>query len=154
MAPDFSISATTSETPSKLIVFETTWIHRFSSSLPINFGIDFHAPSAVRASLARMGITLDDEAAGVEPALGTQVVSASDADDEIRTVVRGVVDAMASGVPLERMAVLYGTDEPYARLLHEHLEAAGIAHNGVSVRSLSEGVLGRAALVVGLEIDG
>lgn len=104
------------------------------------------ADAAVRASLARMGVTLDDEAAGVEPTLGTQVVSASDADDEIRTVVRGVVDAMASGVPLERMAVLYGTDEPYARLLHEHLEAAGIAHNGVSVRSLSEGVLGRALL--------
>ncbi len=104
------------------------------------------ADAAVRASLARMGVVLDDaEVARVEP-LGTEVVSASDADDEVRAIVRGVVEAMAAGVPLERMAVLYGTDEPYARLLHEHLRAAGIAHNGVSVRSLAEGVLGRALL--------
>jgi hypothetical protein len=103
------------------------------------------ADAAVRASLARMGVALDDdELARAGPALGTEVVSASDADDEVRAIVRGVVDAMAAGVPLERMAVMYGTDEPYARLLHEHLQAAGIAHNGVSVRSLAEGVLGRA----------
>ncbi len=77
---------------------------------------------------------------------GTDVVSASDADDEVRAIVRGVVDAMRAGVPLERMAVLYGTKEPYARLLHEHLTAAGIAHNGASVRTLADSVLGRSLL--------
>src|SRR4029077_15900193 len=77
-------------------------------------------------------------------ARGTAVVSASDADDEVRTIVRGVVDAMRAGVPLERMAILYGVDQPYARLLHEHLDLAGIAHNGAAVRTLAESVLGRA----------
>ena len=37
--------------------------------------------------------------------------------------MRGIVDAMRDGVPLERMAVLVGNTEPYARLLHEHLDA-------------------------------
>ena len=82
----------------------------------------------------------------IAPAHGTAVCSISDPDDEVRVVVRGIVDAMRDGVPLERMAVLLGNDEPYARLLHEHLELAGIAHNGVSVRTLADSVLGRALL--------
>ena len=72
--------------------------------------------------------------------------STSDADDEVRAVVRGIVDAMREGVPLERMAVVIGNNEPYARLLHDHLELAGIAHNGVSVRTLADSVLGRGLL--------
>jgi ATP-dependent helicase/nuclease subunit B len=49
-------------------------------------------------------------------------------------------------VPLERMAVLYGPDEPYARLLHEHFDSADIAHNGASVRSLADTMFGRTLL--------
>ena len=43
---------------------------------------------------------------------------------------------MRDGVPLERMAVLYGRHEPYARLVHEQLDLAGIRHNGAAVRTL------------------
>ena len=74
------------------------------------------------------------------------VVSASDPDDEVRAVVRLVVDAVRDGVPLERMAVLYGAPEPYARLVHEQLDAAGIPHNGAAVRTLADSVLGRGLL--------
>ena len=73
-------------------------------------------------------------------------MTTSDPDDEVRAVVRGVVDAMRDGVPLERMAVLYASNDPYAQLLHEHFELAGIAHNGASVRALDDSVLGRALL--------
>ena len=38
------------------------------------------------------------------------------------------------------------TPSRYARLLHDHLELAGIAHNGVSVRTLADSVLGRSLL--------
>jgi RecB family exonuclease len=44
------------------------------------------------------------------------------------------------------MAVLYGAPEPYARLVHEHLDAAGIAHNGAAVRTLADSALGRGLL--------
>ena len=76
----------------------------------------------------------------------TRVVSASDPDDEVRAVVRLVIAALRDGVPLERMAVLYGAAEPYARLVHEQLDAAGILHNGAAVRTLAESVLGRGLL--------
>jgi ATP-dependent helicase/nuclease subunit B len=105
------------------------------------------ADAAVIASLGRAGCNVDDATvAAITPAVASEVVSGSDADDEVRTIVRGLVDAMRDGVPLERMAVLYGTDEPYARLLHEHLDAAGIVHNGASVRTLADSVLGRTLL--------
>ena len=78
--------------------------------------------------------------------VATRVVSASDPDDEVRAVVRLVVDAVRDGVPLERMAVLYGAPEPYARLVHEQLEAAGIPHNGAAVRTLADSALGRGLL--------
>ena len=73
-------------------------------------------------------------------------MSASDPDDEVRAVVRLVFDALRAGVPLERMAVLYGAPEPYARLVHEQLDAAGIVHNGAAVRTLADSVLGRGLL--------
>jgi RecB family exonuclease len=44
------------------------------------------------------------------------------------------------------MGVLYGSAEPYARLVHEQLDAAGIPHNGAAVRTLAESVLGRSLL--------
>jgi RecB family exonuclease len=104
------------------------------------------ADGPVHASLERLGVKLDNRVENIEPARATKVISASDADDEVRTIVRGVVDAMREGTPLEQMAVLYGPAEPYARLLDEHLELAGIVRNGASVRTLSDCVLGRALL--------
>ena len=104
------------------------------------------ADAEVVAGVARLGGALDVEAAAIVPAHGTAVWSMSDADDEVRVVVRGIVDAMCDGVPLERMAVVLGNREPYSRLLHDHLDLAGITHNGVSVRTLADSVLGRSLL--------
>ncbi len=104
------------------------------------------ADTEVMAGIERLGATIDLDEAAVIPAVGTAVCSMSDADDEVRVIVRGIVDAMRDGIALERMAVVFGNAEPYARLLHDHLELSGIAHNGVSVRTLADSVLGRSLL--------
>lgn len=105
------------------------------------------ADEQVRASVARIGAEVGPGSTfGMAPATGTEVWNTSDPDDEVRTIVRGVVDAMRAGVPLERMAVLYASDVPYARLLHEHFELADIAHNGATTRTMSGSVLGRGLL--------
>ncbi|HEV7526974.1 MAG TPA: PD-(D/E)XK nuclease family protein [Acidimicrobiia bacterium] len=105
------------------------------------------ADAQVTATLRRIGAEVADPAKlGIGPEMGTEVWNASDPDDEVRSIVRGVVDAMRAGVALERMAVLYASDEPYARLLHEHFTLADIAHNGATTRSMSESVLGRGLL--------
>jgi hypothetical protein len=102
------------------------------------------ADAPVRTALARLDVEVP--ALPVDVPHATRVVSASDPDDEVRAVVRLVVDAAREGVPLERMAVLYGAPEPYARLVHEQLDGAGIAHNGAAVRTLADSVLGRGLL--------
>ena len=86
--------------------------------------------------------------AGVGPVADgrTRVITASDPDDEVRAAVRVVVDAVRSGTALDRMAVLYAGREPYARLVHEHLAAAGIARNGAAVVPVARRVAGRGLL--------
>jgi RecB family exonuclease len=79
------------------------------------------------------------------PPMATRVLHASDADDEVRCVVREVVEALGD-VPAHRIALLYGSADPYARLLHEHLAAAGVTVNGLGVRAGDEQAIGRSLL--------
>ena len=105
------------------------------------------ADATVVASLARLGTDPDaDGAIAVVPVHGTAVCTVSDADDEVLAVVRGIVDAMREGVPLERMAVLIGNTEPYRGCCTSTSRWPHIAHNGVSVRTLADSVLGRSLL--------
>lgn len=126
------------------------------------------AESALLAAIARLcelhvvvgftGDTTADEgplaacrALGVEPQTGETpatadtVVHASDPDDEVRGVVRLVVTALGER-PGHRVAVLYGSADPYARLLHEHLGRAGVTLFGRGMRPTAEGRHGRAVL--------
>ncbi len=106
---------------------------------------DARADEQVVVTVAALDAKVDDAAFALAPMPGTtRAISVSDPDDEARAVVRELVDAMRAGVPLERMAVLFAASEPYARLLHEHLELAGIVHNGAAVRTLRESVPGQA----------
>jgi ATP-dependent helicase/nuclease subunit B len=67
-------------------------------------------------------------AATTVPAM--EVVSTTDADDEVRIAVRAVLDAARRGTRFDRIALLFPTDRPYARLVEHHLDAAGIPWNG------------------------
>jgi hypothetical protein len=74
-----------------------------------------------------------------------RVMHASDADDEVRRVVRDVVQALGT-VPAERLAVLYSARDPYARLLHEQLVAAGVRVYGPGSRPVAERAVARTVL--------
>jgi ATP-dependent helicase/nuclease subunit B len=103
------------------------------------------ADAAVQRTLARLG--LPSENADLSPATpaATEVRHASDADDEVRAVVREVMTALRS-TPAHRVAVLYGSAQPYARLLAEHLGAAGLTRSGAGVRPTIERTLARLLL--------
>ena len=105
---------------------------------------DARADAGVLETLRRIGADEDRDAAAA-PATATSIVHASDPDDEVRCVVRLVAGKLA-GVRAERVAVLYGSAEPYARLLAEHLDAAGITTNGAAVRPVIERTFPRALL--------
>lgn len=100
------------------------------------------ADAAVHRSLARVGAA--DDVQYTEPT-ATALFTASDADDEVRCVVRQVVASLKSN-KAHRVAVLYAAKNPYARLLHEHLGAAGITINGPGTRPVHERALAHAVL--------
>ena len=119
------------------------------SRLVINIGLtgsdDSDAP--VLASYGRYGITPDTPINFDQPPVA-RIISTSDADEEVRAAVRLIMQWAQDGVRLGRMAVLYGNADPYARLVHEHLGAAGIAFTGMSIRSLGYMLLGRTLLAI------
>jgi ATP-dependent helicase/nuclease subunit B len=86
--------------------------------------------------------------AGPDEPHAARILTASDSDDEVRCVVREVVQRLqfVPSVPAHRIAVLYADRSPYARLIHEHLGAAGIATNGPGVRPVNERALSRLLL--------
>jgi hypothetical protein len=113
------------------------------------------ADAGVLRSLARLGVDPPgdrgsgpaDPAAQLPVAPGaTRILTASDADDEVRAAIRRVVDAVRDGTPLDRIGILFGSPRPYGRLVHEHLAAAGIPRNGAAVRPLAASALGRTVL--------
>jgi RecB family exonuclease len=83
---------------------------------------------------------------GIEPPLASHVVSVSDADEEVRYVVREIVGLVDSGVPLDRIGIFHPVPDPYVRLLEQHLAAADVAANGPSRRRLAESIAGRVLL--------
>jgi len=104
------------------------------------------ADQGVAATLTALAPEFHASSSTNEP-LATRILNASDSDDEVRCVVREVVQSLRS-VPAQRIAVLYADRSPYARLLHEHLASAGITTNGPGVRPVNERAVSR--LVLGL----
>jgi RecB family exonuclease len=82
----------------------------------------------------------------------TEIVSVTDADEEVRHAVRVVVDSARHGTPLARIAILWPTDRPYARLVEHHLGVAGITWNGRPGTKVSERVVPRFLLDL-LDVD-
>lgn len=97
----------------------------------------------VKATLAALGHPLPDP--DRRPPLADRILTASDSDDEVRCVVRDVVATLRT-TPAHRVAVLYSSPSPYARLLHEHLTASGITVNGPGVRPVAERAASRLLL--------
>ncbi len=83
---------------------------------------------------------------------GVAVVSATDADEEVRHAVRAVVDAARDGVSFDRMALLWPIDRPYARLVEHHLDAAELPWNGRPGTAVAERVVPRFLLDL-LDVD-
>lgn len=107
---------------------------------------------AVVESIGRMGAALGT-APEISPPHGQRIVTTASANEEVRVAVREVVNAVREGISLSRIAVLCGGGEPVIRSLHDQLDAAGIAYNGPSGRTLADSLVGRG-LVAMLNLEG
>ena len=73
----------------------------------------------------------------------SRIVLVTDAEEEVRTVLRLISERVAAGTPLHRIAVLYRAVQPYALLAQEQFRAASVPFNGPGVRTLAQTVTGR-----------
>lgn len=81
-----------------------------------------------------------------EASCAHRIVSVTDADEEVRTVVRGVLSDLDEGTSASRIAVYFGAAEPYGRTLEDQFTAAGVATYGNTARTLAESIYGKFAL--------
>jgi ATP-dependent helicase/nuclease subunit B len=141
--------------PQELTQAEAGFVEALSQSVGLTVIVALtdvrRADRTVRRSLERIGIDLPTSIARNYP-VATQVLNASDADDEVRCVVRDVV-ASLEHTPAHRIAVLYSSPTPYARLLHEHLATARIEVNGPGTRPVHERAIARTLLEVLALVD-
>lgn len=131
--------------PQDLTAPEQRFVTALADSVPLTV-LDART-GVVRADERRHPVStdLEESTPAVSVPTATVLLNASDSDDEIRCVVRDVVDALKT-TPADRVAVLYGAREPYGRLLHEHLSAAGVRVNGPGPRPVVERAVSRAVL--------
>jgi len=90
------------------------------------------------------GVVVDPEPlADTLPEPAPLLLAAPDPEDETRAALRRLLDHADRGVPFGRMALLYPVGEPYARLVPEVLDGAGVPWNGPSAQRLGDAVAGR-----------
>ena len=133
-------------TSSQALLLRTLGAHQSVSVIAGVTG-NADADAAVRRSVETIGGGMPNDEGG-DPPVADRILSVSDADDEIRHAIRLIVDAARRGTHLGRIAVLYGTRDPYARLLGDALGAADIPWFGASVRTAETSLLGRSLLAL------
>ena len=74
----------------------------------------------------------------------THMLVAPDAHQELRWVIRRIMQRAESGTPFHRMAVLYRKEAPYATLIREEFTLAGIPVAGANTSSLANTAVGSA----------
>jgi ATP-dependent helicase/nuclease subunit B len=85
-------------------------------------------------------------AAPAKTAAADVIVSVSDADEEVRAVIRRIMALAVQGVPLDRIGVFHPTPDPYVGILQQQFAAAGIPANGPTRRRIRDSVAGRTLL--------
>lgn len=109
------------------------------------FGLtgDPEVDAVTEAAAQDLGAPVRSECA---PPSATRVISATEPEEEVREAIRQAMALTREGIPLHRIAFVYGSAEVYAGLLDDALSSAGIPHNGPSNRRLSQTIAGRTIL--------
>lgn len=128
-----------------------TVMRRLGTVIGFMLGTETHpSESLFRGSLEEAGMR-GITAAGTETDR-TTLMTASDADDEVRAVVRLVVERLTAGTPGHRIGIFHSASQPYAALLTQRLGQAGITFVGPAAHRLTDSPLARGLLQL-LELD-
>ncbi|MGI9606572.1 MAG: PD-(D/E)XK nuclease family protein [Acidimicrobiales bacterium] len=114
--------------------------HRGSAVLALtgDRGVDELALAQMGAVVSRP-LSLESVARPVP----TTLVPVADSDEEVRAVVRDIVDLAERGQRFDRMAIFHPSANPYARSIREQLDLAGIPSAGPDHRRIADSMVGR-----------
>lgn len=77
---------------------------------------------------------------------GDEIVSVTDAPEEVREVCQRIVGLVSNGMRLDRIGVFFPAPDPYVRIIEQQFAAASIPVNGPDPRRLADSVTGRTLL--------
>lgn len=123
----------------------STVIRRLGTVIGFMLGTE-HRPSeaAFRRRLEETGMQHVRASGSADE--GTALLTASDADDEVRAVVRLVVEKLAAGTPGHRIGIFHSASQPYAALVTQRLGQAGITFVGPAAHRLTDSPTARGLL--------
>ena len=113
---------------------------------PVGAASALAEPASALARLAAVPTGLSSPF--VPSAASTLVISAPTVEDEIRLAVRGVMEALRESVPVDRLAIAFASQEPYARILIDQLRDAGISFSIASGFALHERIVPKTVLAM------
>lgn len=120
-------------------------VGRLSAVVGLSGAADADQPVRDVCAAAGFDLTASLE---VEPTAATadRIITVTDSDEEVRAVVRSIVELASEGVALDRIGVFHAAPDPYVRVLQQQLSAADLPFNGPSRTRLAESVAGRTIL--------
>ncbi len=77
---------------------------------------------------------------------GDEIVSVTDAPEEVREVCQRIIGLVSKGVRLDRIGVFFPAPDPYVRIIEQQFAAAEVPVNGPDPRRLADSVAGRTLL--------
>ena len=89
-------------------------------------------------------VVSETEQGSSERELASHLLIAPNAHQELRWVIRRIMQRAEDGTPFHRMAILYRKDAPYGTLIREELDFAGIPVAGPNTASLADTAVGSA----------
>jgi hypothetical protein len=134
--------------PRSLTPGEEALVHELGvrDAITVILGVarDRQADRGLADLASRLGFNLP--APEEAPLHATGILRAVDGEEEVRSVIRLIADAVTKGTPLHRIGVLFPTAETYAPLLQEQFRGAAIPFSGPPTRPLSSSMPGRVLL--------
>lgn len=108
---------------------------------------DNEADAGVLATCKAVGVDVQSSTVHeISSPVASRIVSVTDADEEVRAVVRRIVELLEDGIWLDRIGVFFPTPDPYLRVLCQQFAEAGLPCNGPTQQRLAERVAGRTLL--------
>lgn len=116
-----------------------------ASSVIVGLTGDAAADEPVWRACEAAGVERQQAVPGAVPS-GDEIVSVTDAPEEVREVCQRIIRLAGAGVRLDRIGVFFPSPDPYVRIIEQQFAAAEIPGNGPNPRRLADSVAGRTLL--------